>query len=358
MARIFDVVEYPTEMRDELVHRFPESGPGDFRIGSVVIVREGQSAVFFRDGKALDTFGPGRHQITTANIPLITGLIGKAFNDRTPFPAEVYFVSTREFPQQKWGTPNPVPIMHPGVGLGASLLRAYGTFGMQINNPQQFVSQLVGAQGAYDFADIRQRLVGLIIQSMRDLLGELKKSAFEVQGLTQEIAAGVRAKAADDFNALGLTLKVIIVEAITPSESTAEDLRKMGLIDMQTYTQLQAADAMREAATAPGGNLAGAGVGLGAGLGLGQMMTGMMGNLQQPHGGQAAQPSAPTPAGPTAPAASGPTPEVMNPAQAAAYLQVTEADVVQMITSGQIKAKQIGAQYRISKAALDDFLKT
>jgi excisionase family DNA binding protein len=358
MARIFDVVEYPNEMRDELVHRFPESGSGDFRIGSVVIVREGQSAVFFRDGKALDTFGPGRHQITTANVPLVTGLIGKAFNDRTPFTAEVYFVSTREFPQQKWGTPNPVPIMHPGVGLGASLLRAYGTFGMQINNPQQFVSQLVGAQGAYDFADIRQRLVGLIIQSMRDLLGELKKSAFEVQGLTQEIAAGVRAKAADDFNALGLTLKVIIVEAITPSESTAEDLRKMGLIDMQTYAQLQAADAMREAATAPGGNLAGAGVGLGAGLGLGQMMTGMMGNLQQPHGGQAAQPSAPTPAGPTAPAAGGPTPEVMNPAQAAAYLQVTEADVMQMITSGQIKAKQIGAQYRISKAALDDFLKT
>jgi excisionase family DNA binding protein len=355
MARIFDVIEYPNEMRDELVHRFPESGSGDFRIGSVVIVREGQSAVFFRDGKALDTFGPGRHQITTANVPLITGLIGKAFNDRTPFTAEVYFVSTREFPQQKWGTPNPVPIMHPGVGLGASLLRAYGTFGLQINNPQQFVSQLVGAQGAYDFADIRQRLVGLIIQSMRDLLGELKKSAFEVQGLTQEIAAGVRAKAADDFNALGITLKVIIVEAITPSESTAEDLRKMGLIDMQTYAQLQAADAMREAATAPGGNLAGAGVGLGAGLGLGQMMTGMMGNLQPPHGGQAAQPSAPTPA---APAAGGPAPEVMNPAQAAAYLQVTEADVVQMITSGQIKAKQIGAQYRISKAALDDFLKT
>ena len=353
MARIFDVIEYPNEMRDELVHRFPESGSGDFRIGSVVIVREGQAAVFFRDGKALDAFDPGRHQITTANVPLITGLIGKAFNDRTPFTAEVYFVSMHEFPQQKWGTPNPVPIMHPGVGLGASLLRAYGTFGMQINNPQQFVSQFVGAQGTYDFADIRQRLVGLIIQGMRDLLGELKKSAFEVQGLTQEIAAGVRAKTADDFNALGLTLKAVIIEAITPSESTAEDLRKMGLIDMQTYAQLQAADAMREAATAPGGNLAGAGVGLGAGLGLGQMMTGMMGNLQP--GAQHPPAAQPTP---STPATGGPTPEVMNPAQAAAYLQVTEADVVQMISAGQIKARQIGTQYRISKAALDEFLKS
>src|SRR5512137_2056982 len=237
MARIFDVVEYPNEMRDELVHRFPEQGSGDFRLGSQVIVREGQAAVFFRDGKALDTFGPGRHTITTANVPIIQGLLGTLTSGKNIFTAEVYFVSTREFPQQKWGTPNPVPIMHPGVGLGASLLRAYGTFGLQINNPQQFVSQFVGAQGMFQFADIRERLVGVIIQAMRDLLGELKKSAFEVQGLTQEIAAGVRAKAADDFAALGLTLKAIVIGSLSPSESTAEDLRKMGLIDMQTYAQ-------------------------------------------------------------------------------------------------------------------------
>jgi len=349
MARIFDVIEYPNEMRDELVRRFPEQGAGDFRIGSAVIVREGQAAVFFRDGKALDTFGPGRHQITTANIPLLVDVIGKAFNDRSPFTAEVYFVSTREFPQQKWGTPQAVPIMHPGVGLGASLLRAFGTFGMQISNPQQFVSQFVGAQGSYDFADIRERLVGVIIQAMRDLLGELKKSAFEVQGLTQEIAAGVRAKAADDFTALGLTLKAIVIASLSPSESTAEDLRKMGLIDMQTYAQLQAADAMRDAAKAPGGNLAGAGVGLGAGLGLGQMMTGMMGGMMQP--GAQQQQAAPQ----ATPAA---MPDVMNPAQAATFLQVTEADVMQMIQAGQIKAKQIGSQYRISKAALEEFLKS
>jgi membrane protease subunit (stomatin/prohibitin family) len=91
MARVFDVVEYPNEMRDEIVRRFPESGPGDFRIGSQVIVREAQMAVFFRDGNALDVFGPGRHTITTMNIPLIVNFLGKIFNERTPFPAEVYF---------------------------------------------------------------------------------------------------------------------------------------------------------------------------------------------------------------------------------------------------------------------------
>ncbi len=346
MARIFDVIENTNEMRDTLVQRFPESGSGDFRIGSQVIVREGQAAVFMRDGKSLDTFGPGRHTITTANVPLLTGLLGKAFNDRTPFTAEVYFVSTREFPQQKWGTPQPVPVMHPGIGLGASLLRAYGTFGMQINNPQQFVAQIVGAQGAYQFAEIRDRLVGTILQSLRDLLGEWKKSAFEIQGLTKDLAIKVGADVQDKFNALGITLKAFIVESITPSESTAEDLRKMGLIDMQTYAHLQAADAMRDAAKQEGGGLAGAGVGLGAGMGLGQMMTGMMAGATQPGAQQQA-----------APPAAASFPDVMNPAQAAAYLQVTEADISQMIQAGQLKAKQIGTQFRISKAALEEFLK-
>ena len=89
MARIFDVVEYPSEMADELVHRFPEQGIADLRLGSQVIVRESQRAVFFRDGRALDSFGPGRHTITTANIPLLVDWVGKLFNDRTPFTAEV-----------------------------------------------------------------------------------------------------------------------------------------------------------------------------------------------------------------------------------------------------------------------------
>ena len=122
MARIFDVVEYPSEMADELVHRFPEQGIMDLRLGSQVIVRESQRAVFFRDGRALDSFGPGRHTITTANIPLLVDLIGKVFNDRTPFTAEVYFVSMREFVDRKWGTPQPILVRNPGMGLGLSLI--------------------------------------------------------------------------------------------------------------------------------------------------------------------------------------------------------------------------------------------
>ena len=107
MARIFDVVDYPNEMRDEIVHRFPEVGPGNFRVGTQVIVRESQTAVFFRDGNALDVFGPGRHTIVTYNIPLVIESIGKTlFNDATPFPAEVYYISMREFADKKWGSIN------------------------------------------------------------------------------------------------------------------------------------------------------------------------------------------------------------------------------------------------------------
>ncbi|RLD01664.1 MAG: SPFH domain-containing protein, partial [Chloroflexota bacterium] len=158
MARIFDVIEYPNEMQDELIHRFPEGEAGDFRIGSQVIVRESQTAVFFRDGKALDVFGPGRHTITTANIPLLIDLVKKAFDDKTPFPAEVYFVSRREMPDEKWGTPQPIIVKNPGMGLGVALLKGFGTYGYQIAEPQQFVTQLVGARGIFRTADIETRL--------------------------------------------------------------------------------------------------------------------------------------------------------------------------------------------------------
>src|SRR3990170_4325181 len=200
MARIFDVVEYPNEMREEIVHRFPETGPGDFRIGSQVIVRESQAAVFFRDGNALDVFGPGRHTVTTANIPLLIDLVGRAFNERTPFPAEVFFVSMREFPDRKWGTPQPIIVRNPNMGLGVALLQGFGTYSYQIKDPQQFVTQIVGTQGVFTTADIESRLRSMLLSKLQDLLGETaaKYSVPELIGLTEEIGAGVRAKTQDD----------------------------------------------------------------------------------------------------------------------------------------------------------------
>jgi len=353
MARIFDLVQYPDEMRNEIVHRFPEGGPGDFRIGTNIIVRENQAAVFFRDGRALDSFGPGRTIITTANIPILVDYIGRAFNDRNPFPAEVFFVNVKEFVDMKWGTPQPIIVKNPGVGLGIALLQAFGTYSFFVSNPQQFVAQVVGSQGIYTLNDIQGRFRAMIISKLADMLGELGtkqgKSVLDLIGLTEEVGAGVRAKGQEDFKALGVTLKTIYIESIKPSEKSAEELRAMGMLDMATYTQLQAADAMREAAQNPGGG-AGLTAGIGAGIGIGNIMgqalQGGMMNVAQ--GGPSAGPAAGGAAAPS----------IMSPAEAANYLKVGEADIMQMITEGSIKAKKIGSQYRISKEVLDDFLKS
>src|SRR5512136_792256 len=329
MARIFDVVEYPNEMHDEIVHRFPETGPGDFRIGSQVIVRESQEAVFFRDGNALDTFGPGRHTITTYNIPLLIERIGPAlFNTATPFPAEVYFVSMREFADQKWGTPQPIIVRNPGMGLGVALLQGFGNYSFQVKDAQQFVTQLVGAQGAYRTEDIESRLRAMLLSKLQDLLGETaaKNDIPQMIALTEELGSGVRAKAVEDFEAIGLTLKTFYIENLKPSSKSAEELRAMGMLDMATYTQLQAADALRDAAQNPSGG-AGLTAGIGAGIGVGniinQSLTGMTG---------AAAGASQTPPPTTPPASS--TPDVMTPSEAATYLRVSEEDVVAAITAG------------------------
>jgi len=344
MARIFDVVEYPNEMRDEIVHRFPETGSGDFRIGSQVIVRESQTAVFYRDGKALDSFGPGRHTITTANVPVLIDFIGKAFGDRTPFTAEVYYVSMREFADQKWGTPQPIIVRNPGMGLGVALLQGYGTYSFEVSDPQQFVTQIVGTAGSFRTVEIQNRLRSMLISKMADLLGETTaaKNVPELIALTEEMGSGVRAKTQDDFKAIGLTLKSFYIESLKPSEKSAEELRAMGMLDMATYTQLQAADAMRDAAQNPSGG-AGLTAGIGAGMGIGNALS------QSISQGMNAQGGAPA-------AGAAAVPDVMTPSEAASYLKVAEEDVVAAIEEGQLKAKKIGKAYRISKDALDAFL--
>jgi membrane protease subunit (stomatin/prohibitin family) len=283
MVRIFDVIEFFDETGRQMVHRVPEHGSGDFRLGSQLIVRESQAAVFFRDGKALDTFGPGRHTLSTANIPLLVSLIGISFSGETPFKAEVYFVNLREFLEQKWGTPEPIALRD--AELGMVRLRAFGTYSMQVSDPQLFVNKVVGTQGLYETSQIQGFLRGIIIAKLTDFLGELKKSLFDLPSLYDEIGAGTKAKVQDDFNALGIALKTLYVNSISPTEETAKAIDEraaMGAIgNMQAYLQFKAAQAMTEAAGVPGG-VAAAGVGLGAGVGMGAAMAQMMAQAMQP----------------------------------------------------------------------------
>jgi excisionase family DNA binding protein len=327
----------------------PEYGSGDFRFGSQVIVREFQAAVFFRDGKSYDVFGPGRHTITTANAPLLSDLLRRVTGGRDIFTAEVYFVNMTEFLDEKWGTAEPIPLRDSDLGLVR--LRAFGTFSLQVSDPALFVTKIVGGQGLYQTQQITRFLRGIIVAKMTDLLGELGRGLFDLPALYDEIGAGTRAKVADDFAGLGVQLKTLYVNSISPTEETAkaiDERASMGAIgDMQAYLQFQAARGMRDAAQAGSGGgeggLAGAGVGLGAGVGMGaamaQMITGATG--QQ---GQQAQ------------AAPAQAPDVMTLSEAATYMRVGEEDVLSVIQSGELKARKIGTSYRISKKAIDEFL--
>lgn len=353
MARIIDVIEVPDQQPEEMVRRVPQYGSGDFRLGSQVIVREYQQAVFFRDGKAYDTFGPGRHTITTANLPLLSTLIGMATGGKTPFTAEAYFVSMREFLDHKWGTSEPIALRDADLGLVR--LRAFGTYSIQISDPALFVNKIVGAQGLYETKQITDFLRGIVVAKLTDLLGEMKKGLFDLPALYDEIGAGSKVKVGDDFANLGIQLKTLYVNSISPTEETAkaiDERASMGAIgDMNKYLQYQTAKGIRDAAASGGGGMAGAGVGLGAGVGMGAVMAQQMAQMT---GAQAVQ-QAGAPGAPAAAAAAA-VPEIMTLAEAAQYMRVTEEDILAIIQSGELKAKKIGASYRISKKAIDAYL--
>jgi len=349
MPRIIDVIEAPNQGANELVVRIPEVGSGDFRLGSQVIVRERQNAIFYRDGKSLDMFGPGRHTITTANLPLISSVMSFFTGGNNVFTAEVYFVNMREFTDLKWGTPQPISLRD--SELGFARVRGFGQYTIQIAEPKRFVDQIVGTQGLYQTSQIEDYLRNTIISNITDVLGENMTSIFDLPKLMDELGAAVKAKATDAFAAMGIALKQLLVVSITPTDETAkaiDERASMGAIgNMDAYMKYKAAKAMGDAANNPAGGGAAAGVGLGAGMGVGAGMAGMILQSMQ----------TPTPAAaPAAGAGASAVPTVMTLEEAAAYLKVSTADVQAAIEAGDLKAKKIGAQYRIAKDAIDAYL--
>lgn len=314
MARIIDVIECPDVTGKEIMRREPPNGPGDFRFGSQVIVRESQMAVFFRDGRALDIFAPGRHTITTANLPLLSDLIGMATSGKTPFTAEVVFVNMRQFIDQKWGTPQAVNFRDPD--LWGAELRAFGAYTFQVTDVSRFVHGVVGQQGIFTTRDVEDYFRSMIVQRFLNVLGEMSVPLLDLTGMYNEISGSTRAMLIDDFSAIGTALTAFYISAITPTDDTKEainELRKMKSMGFQNPMQYQAAMAMRDAAQNPGGD-AGAGIGLGAGIGMGAGMAGMITQAFQQGAQQPPQPSPPAPQ-PISPSPTSPPP---TPAEAAA----------------------------------------
>ena len=275
---IIDIIEHPDSRSDEIVYRVPQQGSGEFKFGSQLIVREGQTAVFFRDGKALDVFGPGRYTLTTNNLPLLTGLMGLPFGGRTPFTAEVYFVSMREFTDLKWGTVQPVVFRDKELGMVR--LRAFGSYSMRVADPQLVVQQVVGARGAYTTGLIEDFLRGVIINEFNDLLGSVQTSMLDLPGQSNELAAAMRNALADDFRRLGFDLTSFQILAITPPDEvqrSIDERTEMAILgDTGRYMQFEAAKALGNQPGNPALDTAQTGLELGAGLGIGQALANSM----------------------------------------------------------------------------------
>jgi membrane protease subunit (stomatin/prohibitin family) len=244
-------------------------------MGAQLTVRESQVAIFVNEGLIADIFEPGRYELTTQNMPILTKLKSWKFGFNSPFKAEVYFVNTKQFLDQKWGTTNPV--MMRDTEFGMIRLRGYGTFAYRVTDPRAFLKEILGTQGAAGTDDLTPQVKIQIVSALSDFLGESKIPALDLAMHYDEISLGVRTKVEAIVVQYGIGLTNLTVENLSLPPEVEEALDKrtsMGVLgNLDQYTKYQAAEALREAARNEGGGFAAMGAGLGAGAGLAQTMT-------------------------------------------------------------------------------------
>ena len=287
------VIQYADPTGQTIVARVPKQGTAAIKIGSQLIVEESQEAVFFRDGRALDTFGPGRHTLATQNLPLLTELIGIPFDGKSPFQAAVVFVSTKTFIDLKWGTKEPVA--YRDSELAMIRLRAFGKFAARVVNSQLFVNTIVGTNDIYTTDGVEAYFKDVIVARFTDVLGENLQSIFDLPKVYDELGMALKSRVADDFSKYGLELVDLYLGAISPPKEVQKLIDERGGMaavgDMNAYMKFKAAKAMGDAAQQTGGETGGgvgAGLGVGMGAGMGMMLPQMMKEAMQDPGGQGA----------------------------------------------------------------------
>jgi len=299
MNEFVDIIEWVDNTTNTLIWKFPRYD-NEIKMGAKLTVRESQAAIFMNEGTIADIFGPGMYELTTQNMPIMSTLRGWKYGFNSPFKADVYFVSMRQFTNQKWGTQNPVMLRD--AEFGPVRLRAFGSYNFAVGDPKVFLTQISATNPDFYTDDINEQLRNIAVSRGMDAIAQSKISVLDLTANYDTISKLITDKIQPDFAEMGLNLKKFLVENISlpPEVEAVLDKRsEMGIIgNLGAYAQFQAANAIEESAqNSIGGNLGAAGMG----LGVGAAMMGQIGNIFQPNqvnpsaGAPAAGPDVPPP---------------------------------------------------------------
>ena len=350
--QFIDVIEWTDDSRDTLSYRFPDDDK-QIKNEAQLIVRESQVAQFVYVGQFADTLGPGRHTLKTENIPILSDLLGWKYKFQTPFKADVYYVVTRVFTGNKWGTSNPV--MMRDADFGVVRMRAFGTYDFKIVDPVKFLKEVAGTDHHFRLDEFNDVMRSRLVSVFSETLAKAKVPALDVatrygelgEALLEPINVATREK-------YGIEMTAFVVENVSVPPELEQAIDKRGSMtaigNLNDYIKYNMGNALAEGKA----GTAGIGAELAAGLAMGQsMMQGMAGGTAQAPSQPGLVPQAPAAAAapPSAPIA------LMTPEQVAEALGVSPADVLQELEAGNLKGRKIGSQWRVPQASLDDFLK-
>ena len=345
--QFIDIIEWTDDSRDTLSYRFPDEDK-EIKNGAQLVVREAQVAQFVYLGQFGDTFGPGKHALTTDNIPILTDLKGWKYGFESPFKADVYYVVTRLFTGNKWGTANPV--MMRDADFGIVRLRAYGTYDFRVVDVKKFLKEVAGTDDHFRLDEFNDTMRSRLVSVFTDALASAKIPALDVASRYGELGEALLPLINPAIGAkYGLEMTTFIVEnvSVPPEVEQAIDKRSsMAAVgNLNDYVKFQMGQGMATA----GGGIGGAGAELAMGMAMAQQMMNQPGGIlaQGTPGIQAPQPAA----------AAAAAPDLMTPAQVAQMLGVAESDVIASLDAGDLKGRRIGTQWRVTRAAVDNFLK-
>jgi excisionase family DNA binding protein len=343
-TQFLEIIEWQDDSRDTISFRYPDLDK-EIKNGAQLIVRESQVAQFIYLGQFGDAFGPGKHTLTTDNIPILSTLKGWKYGLHSPFKADVYFVNTRLFTGNKWGTAN--PIMLRDADFGVVRARAYGTFDFHVTDVQLFLKEVAGTDDHFridEFSDtMRSRIVSVFTEALALAKLPVLDVASRCQELGQALLPAINPTVTSQY---GIEIANFVVEnvSVPPEVEQAIDKRSsMAAVgNLNDYVKFQMAQSIGKGG-GEGGGLANSAAQLGAGLAMGQQLAAALNT------GQAAPPV-------ISPPAAGPP--LLSPGEVAMTLGVSEADVLATLEKGELKGKKIGSVWRVSKPALDEYLKS